>query len=194
MHLNKKNVYNRETSAKPGSHFYLCTSFKFISALLIGRRVLDYLCPITTQLQKRANDILCGYDMVNCLKDTIRIIVNNMDEYHNKWYADILALAESLDVNRDNPPSNTATEYYKRSISIPLVNHLQTQLNDRFTESITVCVNAFKIVPGVMLSPLCKHWRESFLEFFYLYINDMPSPFSIEAELEIWHNHWSNYH
>ena len=22
----------------------------------------------------------------------------------------------------------------------------------------------------------------------------MPSPFSIEAELDIWHNYWSNYH
>ena len=64
MHLNKKNVYNRETSAKAGSHFYLFTSFKFIATLVIGRRVLDYLGPITTQLQKLANDILCGLGCV----------------------------------------------------------------------------------------------------------------------------------
>ena len=136
MHLNKKNVYNREPSAKAGSHFYLCTSFKIIAALVIGRRVLDYF----DQNHNTTSETCKRHFM--CLKDTIRIIVNNMDEYHNKWYAEILALAENLHVkesmprgpkktmHRDNPPSNKATEYYKRSISIPLVNHLQTQLND----------------------------------------------------------------
>ena len=95
----------------------------------------------------------------------------------------VLALAENLDVkesmprapkntmHRDNPPSNTATEYYKRSISIPLVNHLQTQLNDRFTESTTVCVNAFKIVPGVMVSPLYLQTLEKIIFRIFLFIH-----------------------
>ena len=87
----------------------------------------------------------------------------------NLYVKESMPRAPKKIMNRDNPPSNTATEYYKGSISIPLVNHLQTQLNDRFTESTTVCVNAFKIVAGVMLSPLCQYWRIIFRIFLFIH-------------------------
>ena len=144
--------------------------------------------------------------MINCIKEKVRKILNNMDGYHDIWYQRLLEVSNSVDVEEclprhskisvygDNTPADNAKDYYKRTTSIPLLNHLKNQLDDRFNESSTLCVEAFKIVPAVMLSTAGNNWKSAVQNFVSVYINDMPFPFSIDAELDIWHSYWSDYH
>ena len=52
-------------------------------------------------------------------------------------------------IQRNNVPATTPSEYYKRAISIPTLDHLESEINSRFTElqstatkgmSTTLCV------------------------------------------------------
>ena len=58
--------------------------------------------------------------------------------YHSQWYEKAVALAAKVNVkeskpriasmqkNRDNPPSETPSEYFKKAITIPMLDHLNT--------------------------------------------------------------------
>ena len=61
---------------------YGLMEFRFLVGLIIGRRVLDYLESITVLLQMRSGDVLAAYIMVNEVKARIKIISENMDEFH----------------------------------------------------------------------------------------------------------------
>ena len=205
MFLNEKNTYHRETSATAANHLHLLLNFEFLTALGIGRRVLDYVRPATVKLRSRENDILTGYDIINVLKDTIKDLLNNINAKHDEWYGEVLKVAESLRVDEkmprnprhtidnDNPPTDTATVYYKRTISIPLINHLLVQLDERFTDNNARCAKSFSIIPGIMLSFHGNNWKANFLNFLIFFLNDMPSPESIASELDIWFTYWSKY-
>ena len=73
-----------------------------------------------------------------------------------------------------------------------MVNHLRTTLDTRFNDGSCVCAKAFQIVPSIMLSDVGKEndCQTNFLVFFKHCINDMPSPTSIDAELDIWYGYW----
>ena len=127
-----------------------------------------------------------------------------MDEFHGDWYTEILDVARKCDIEESSPrqpawskfrqhiPSSNANDYWKRTVTIPMVNHLRTTLDTRFNDGSCVCAKAFQIVPSIMLSDVGKEndWQTNFLVFFKHYINDMPSPTSIDAELDIWYGYW----
>ncbi len=180
--------------------------FKFLVGLIIGRRVLDYLESITLLLQKRTGDVLAAYIMMNEVKARIKNILENMDEFHGNWYDEILDVARKCDIQESSPrqptwskfrqhiPSSNASDYWKRSVTIPMVNHLKVTLDTRFHEGTCLCAKAFQIVPSIMLSDMGNEndWKGKFMDFFNHYINDMPSPTSIDAELDIWYGYWKS--
>ena len=45
---------------------------------------------------------------------------------------------------RANHPSSTIEEYYRRSLAIPFLDHLESQIDTRFTASFTHCHDLFR--------------------------------------------------
>ena len=145
INLNKKS--NRDTSSKASSFLRLVASFDFIVALVITRCVFDYTLPVTQLLQNKSIDINHGIHLIQSLKDHIVAMRNNIDFYHLEWYNKALELASQVDVseakprtcgrqiNRGNTPADTASEYFKRTITIPMIDHLNLEINQRFDSS-----------------------------------------------------------
>ena len=73
-----------------------CSSFRFIVALIVTRRVLAYTKQAKILLQRAEMDIVKAYDMIAILPDTIQDVRNNGDEYHNKWLSVSVKLAAAI--------------------------------------------------------------------------------------------------
>ena len=69
---------------------------------------------------------------------------------------------------RDNHPADSVSDYYKKAVTIPLLDHLNSELKSRF-DSQTICsYKGVSIVPAQMFGMLSKNnplydWKEHFL-------------------------------
>ena len=81
------------------------------------------------------------------MRSTINHVINDIGHYHQLWYDEALNLATILNVEekmsripqvsiyRDNPPAEAPCLYFKYSLTLPTLNNLLTQLDERFKES-----------------------------------------------------------
>ena len=53
-------------------------------------------------------------------------------------------------IQRNNVPATTPSEYYKRAISIPKLDHLESEINSRFTELQSTATKGMSIVPAIL--------------------------------------------
>ena len=70
-------------------------------------------------------------------------------------------------IQRSNTPAESVSDYYKRTITIPLLDHLMCELDYRFDSSKTeVIFNGFVIVPtkliAIVQQPEKGHLKETF--------------------------------
>ena len=142
--FNLEGKYNKDTSVKANSLLKLIFSFDFIVKLVISRHILDYTNSVTQILQGK-NNIIKGLDLISTLLNIFELVRNDIDNRHNKWYQEALALAtathlsESKPCNcfkmsaKENHPSDTTSEFYKRSFTIAAVDEVYRQLKRRFT-------------------------------------------------------------
>ena len=204
---------NVEGSYRPNlvtdaSQFYdLVAKFEFIVALIISHNILDRLLPVTLLLQGKSIDIMDGIHLINTMKNDFINFRNSIDSFHDAWYAEALDLAEKVKIKeskprtvgrqttRSNPPYKSISEYYKRTISIPLVDHINSALQHRFdTDSVNV-YKGLSIVPTKMMSlkENGKNWRDEFKVVANFYIDDLPYPLALDAELSLWTTYWETH-
>ena len=53
-------------------------------------------------------------------------------------------------IARNIVPATTPSEYYKRAISIPMLDHLESEINSRFTELQSTAAKGMSIVPATL--------------------------------------------
>ncbi|KAG7158764.1 52 kDa repressor of the inhibitor of the protein kinase-like 4, partial [Homarus americanus] len=121
------------------------TSTGFIVSLVITNNALGYLKGVTTSLQAEAKDIVEASSEVNYLKAALQDVRNNMDDHYTVWFCQAEQLCEAVGItpsmprrckrqqHRDNMSADGPAEYYKRTVAIPLLDHLLAQLEKRFT-------------------------------------------------------------
>ena len=116
-------------------------------------------------------------------------------------------LADELDVEeskprtvdrqtvRDNHPFTSVSEYYKCTITIPLIDHFNLSLQTRF---VLDSVNVYKglcIVPTKMISLISKEvdWKKELKTVSIFYYDDLPNPLALDAELLLWEMYWMTF-
>ena len=104
-------------------------------------------------------------------------------------------------IHRPNHPSSDVSEYYRRAVTIPLVDHVITELNQRFDSSLNV-YHGLVIIPARLLDLISKEeksgqvvssWKDQFDTFVSFYFHDFPNPLAINGELEIWARFWKRF-
>ena len=108
---------------------------------------------------------------------------NSFSSYHDMWYDEALQLAAKVGLKeakprtvrkqttRANPPFKTISEYYKKIITIPLIDHFNSSLQARFDiDSVNVYMG-LSIVPAKILSLPSNgiNWIELFKPFATFY-------------------------
>ena len=102
---------------------------------------------MTQILQSKNNDITKGLDLIKT--------------WHNKWYQEALALTTTAQVSetkprtcfkmsaKENHPSDTTSEFYKRSFTVAVVDEVYGQLKRRFTGDNSIVFEGLYIIPNI---------------------------------------------
>ena len=128
---------------------------------------------------------------------------SEVESKHKEWYAAVKSVAEEAGVelkrprvcgrstHRANHPSDSASpeDYFRISITTPLLDCLLQELHSRFTDKQSIAASGLAIVPSVMAKTV--DWKEKFQVFTAEYHDDMPAPASLLSELDNWSMKWS---
>ena len=199
--------WDRDSTYKANTLFLLCSEFEFVISLVVAKHLTDYTNPATRKFQYEANDIIKGYEQVELLKHTVETLKANVDEYHETWFEEAKRLANFVGVEPEVPrgykqcsenskfSAENTSEYYKVRLTIPLIDHLITQLPIRFSEVSIKIVKGFVVIPKLLQEKLASSgrasWNADFLEFASLYQNYFPEFNSIKSEMDIWESYWT---
>ena len=118
---------------------------------------------------------------------------------HEQWYSEAKSLAQSVNIDpsrprtvhrqihRDNTPAESVSEYYERSLTLPFLDHLTSQMQTPFSDRNMAVLNGFYAFPEKVLSvPNCKVKFGAFLEEC---LDDLPETRHIDTELNMWEDY-----
>lgn len=209
MSANVTGSINSDTVSKAVSHRNALERFEFLIALVITKNVFEMTMEVTQLLQARTNDMFKTMMLIESLKDEFTSIRNNVDQRHGNWFADAESLATRLNItvgvprlakrqiNRPNYSHSDVSDYFKKAITIPLLDHVISELNDRFDHSLTpyhglvvISSRLLFLVKSEQKDPPKFSWKDQFQTFVNFYRNDFPNPSAISNELDIWVRYW----
>ena len=158
------------------AHFKHISTVDFIVVFIITRHILDATLAVTQLLQGKSIDIMDGIHLINSLKDNMILMRNSVDTYPNTWYKEALTLASDVDIEESKPrtvgkqtkranhPFTSISDYYKRTITIPLIDHFNLSLQARFDIDSVNVYKGLSIVPAKMISLISKgiDWEKKF--------------------------------
>ena len=129
--------WNSETRPDAQSFFLTIFRFSFVVALVITEKVLSYVKGLSVKLQGRYVDVIRAHENV---KSTLAKLRSDIDNFHGKTYGEALLLCQSVGIeestprvtsrqrHRQNIPSDNSSDYYKRTTTIPLLDHLISEI------------------------------------------------------------------
>ena len=159
--------------------------------------------PVTQLFQSKSIDISDGLHLTESLKALVINRRQDVDEFHSKWYKKAITLSEEINITETRPrvvgtqihgsntPAESVSDYYKRAITIPLLDHLMCDLDCRFDSSETEAIfNGFVIVPekliAIVQQPEKAHWKEIFSLFANFFRDDLRNALLLDSELDLW--------
>ena len=208
MSLNLHGDCNDNTRVKGGYFYGAISNFRFIVSLVMAKNLLEMCLPATRALQSSSIDILTAIETITSLKTLSQSLRSNVDKIHSEWYSQALHLANAVNVeewkprncsfqkNRDNVPFSSISDYYKKCITIPILDNFLNDIKNRFNNQAIASYHGLSIIPASIVSnkPLKSNlsWREQFLKFVNMYRDDLPNPEVLNGELDVWENDWLN--
>ena len=138
--------------------------FDFIVNLIMVYKVFDVTLDATILLQSKKNDIADGLEVISSLINLVNQYRREVDTKHAEWYGEALSLAKKFDIaekklrtnkrqiHRENQPATTASEYYKRCLTIPLLDQLLNDLESRFSENSLTSYYGLYLLPSKIVS------------------------------------------
>ena len=169
----------------------------FIVSFVIMAKYSAILEPVANVLQGKNMDLVMVSKHISQILDVIKKDRQEIDNFSNVIMKKTEDIAEKVGVEltkpritpkqvyRSNPPSETATEYWKRSLIIPYLDSLTKSLSVRFSEENTPAFALSYLHPLYMLNLSSSDLETkvaSFMEFYGLT--------DISAELHLWYNLW----
>ena len=163
MILNNSASWSAESVADAKSLLSAITSPEFLAALIITNRIFSCTVNITRSLQSQSRDIVDAISSIDVLCDTLQSVRNDVDTYHCRWMDETKKMCEDIGVelciprlggrqqHRDNVPAGTPDEYYKRNLTIPLLDHVVMEMKSRFSIHQQSATYGLCFVPATMV-------------------------------------------
>jgi hypothetical protein len=170
-------------------------------SFITAKQVLDLIKPLAVKLQKKDQDIVQAYAMIDEVKDSISDLRNNMDVEFSKIYAEAESLAERVGAvisiprlaghqkHRGNIVSENAQQYFRRNVAIPFVDNIKEQLDSRFSVHDRVASSLFDVLPRNVISKNDQELDE-LVKSLLFWDEDIDTPSSLRCEIGRWKRHW----
>jgi hypothetical protein len=198
-------AWDSDTVTRAQGFLHILTSPTFIVAGYLVMDLLSLLHAVTVKLQGRCTDILQAYDLVWDVALDFHLMRMNVDEEFAMIFEEIERRAEEVGVeitvprvvgrqsHRANTPSSNPQEYFRRTVMIPLLDHLTTELGERFSNEHKKVVQIIGLVPACIANSYAGFQLavpEQLTELVKTYKNDLPVPDLFHVEYASWVRHW----
>ena len=198
--------WDAETKAKAQGLLSFFEKFSSSVLAIVLRNALNYVRPLASKLQKSDVDIYQAHQMISEVIRSLEDLQTNIGRYFSEWWKDILELSASdpslprivaRQTYRDNVPSSCnphfcdcaqlscPKSYYMRTVVLPFVNHLLSEMKTRFENRI--CVAMFQLIPEMLAQN-----DEIDVDSLRFWEMDLPSPHMLKVELQRWIRRWKD--
>ena len=173
----------------------------FISALVIANKCLSYLLALTRSLQAEAKDIVQAVSEIDNLMSVLLDVRENVETHHSTWFTEVEKKCEAVGTepslprlcgrqsHRSNTPAQTPSEYYRRTITIPVLDHLLSEMKSRFSEHQKTSLLGLYLVPSIMVTKPLAEIVTDLTPLEAMYRGDLQDG-SFQNEVHLWFLKW----
>ena len=199
--------WNHDSRADAQSLFLALTQFPFIVALVVTKDILAYTKPLSVKLQGRYVDIVRAYGQIKIIETTLKDARRGIENCHSLIYAKAVQVATKVHVSeslprtagrqlhRNNVIASTASEYYKQTLTIPMLDHLISEMEERFQYGSSSVISEMKLLlPSILAQSRenVKLTSSDIPNLVSLYGEDLPALASLDSELHCWSVKWKD--
>ena len=156
---------------------------------------------LTSSLQAEAKDIVTAVNEIDTVTTTLKSVRDNKGTHHSQWFSTVEKMCADVgtepslrrrsgrQIHCSNVPADTPSEYYCHSISIPMLDHLLSEIKTRFTTHQKTALLGLCIVPSVMVTLPDEECASKVSQLADMYQDDLPSPdrgaANVQAQLNV---------
>ncbi|KAK1882731.1 52 kDa repressor of the inhibitor of the protein kinase [Dissostichus eleginoides] len=171
--------------------------FDFIIAMVVLKNASSFTKELSAGLQKDHFTAASQLCQIAGIVATLNRVKTNMKVFHQNWFDEACAMAQSLRVQIEVPDScqnamprdgmMKPVGFYKDGLSVPLVDNLINAVKDHFSEDHKEALNFLSLVP---CSVTVSYMFESLKSKPPLYSRDLPDADNFFTELCCWRVTW----
>ncbi|XP_031713303.1 uncharacterized protein LOC116389049 isoform X2 [Anarrhichthys ocellatus] len=170
--------------------------FDFIIAMVALKNTSSFTRELSAGLQKDHFSAASQLCQISGIVATLNRVKTNMKVFHQNWFDEACAMAQSLRVQIEVPENAVQTArdgmmkpvgFYKDGLSVPLVDNLINAVKDHFSEDHKEALNFLSLVP---CSVTVSYMFESLKSKPPLYSGDLPDADNFFTELCCWRVTW----
>lgn len=168
--------------------------FDFIMAMVVLKNASSFTRELSAGLQKDQFSAASQLCQISGIVATLNRVKTNMKVFHQNWFDEACAIAQSLRVQIEVPENSLPRDgmtkpvgFYKDSLSVPLVDNLINAVKDHFSEDHKEALNFLSLVP---CSVTVSYMFESLKSKPPLYSSDLPDADNFFTELCCWRVTW----
>ena len=98
-----KDTFQRREAVTDATCLIRSVTFEFLIALIISARALNFIQPLSVQLQGQALDVVQALQHVEVTVRSIKDAREKVDEFHDRCFNEASAVAEKIDVEVKKP-------------------------------------------------------------------------------------------
>ncbi|KAK2879830.1 uncharacterized protein si:dkey-250d21.1 isoform X1 [Channa argus] len=168
--------------------------FDFIIAMVVLKNASSFTRELSAGLQKDHFSAASQLCQISGIVATLNRVKTNMKVFHQNWFDEACAIAQSLRVQIEVPENSLPRDgmikpvgFYKDGLSVPLVDNLINAVKDHFSEDHKEALNFLSLVP---CSVTVSYMFESLKSKPPLYSSDLPDADNFFTELCCWRVTW----
>ena len=158
---------------------------------------------LTKSLQSEAKDIVQAVSEIDNLVSVLQDLREKVDESHDQWFTEVEHMSTAIgtqpslprlcgrQTHRSNIPYQTPREYYRQNITIPLLDHILSELASRFSKHQQTAVTGLMLIPSVLVTKTLAEVQSRLAQLRDVYNDDLPSPSSFKSEVHTWYLKWT---
>ncbi|CAH0558722.1 unnamed protein product [Brassicogethes aeneus] len=183
-------VMNSSTTKRAAQLWAAINSFTFVICLMVASKYSNILEPVANTLQGISINFVDVYYHINLITNTCEKHRLEVDMAFTETFANAFSTCETHNIelskpricerqtHRSNYESDSAKDYFKKSLFIPYLDHLIISLKTRFSQEHKIAFSLFNILP--------KNIKSLDIKSFAPKVGNLYNIENLESELNIW--------
>ena len=142
--------------------FNSISKFDFLATRIAVHKCLSYMKGLIKALQDSGLEIGKALDHISVVCDSLKDCRSDIDSFHSQLHEKACKLAEHFDVEMKVPricerqtmqynvPLADPNQYYRVAVTTKFLDHLLSEMTERFTDMHCKGAMSVKLIPGVM--------------------------------------------